>query len=234
MFIEPLLQAPMNVLVVEDDRRIAAVLKQGMAEDGHTVFLCRRGDEAADLIESEHFDVAVMDIMLPGMDGLAVLAQVRSRHCDMPILLLTARDSMPDVVRGLDLGADDYLTKPFQLEVLLARVRAIGRRGQLVAAADLTVGDLVLDRNQRQARRGEQAIALTKKEFVLLELLMRRAGQVVLRDQLIEAGWGHDADVSNNSIDYYISSLRAKVDIGEGESIIRTVRSLGYSLAVPA
>lgn len=224
----------MNVLVVEDDRRIAAVLRQGMTEDGHTVFLCGRGNEAVDLIESEHFDVAVLDIMLPGADGLTVLSQVRAHRCDVPILLLTARDSMPEVVRGLDLGADDYLTKPFQLEVLLARVRAIGRRGQLVSAIDLAVGDLVLDRNQRQVRRGEQSIALTKKEFVLLELLMRRAGQVVLRDQLIEAGWGFNAEISNNSLDYYVSSLRSKIDSGEGESVIRTVRSLGYSLAVPA
>ena len=224
----------MNVLVIEDDRRIAAVLKQGMTEDGHTVFLCPRGDEAADLIESEHFDVVVLDIMLPGTDGLTVLAQVRAHQCDVPILLLTACDSMPDVVRGLDLGADDYLTKPFQLEILLARVRAISRRGQIVSVNDLVAGDLVLDRNQRWLRPGDRVIALTKKEFVLLELLMRRTGQVVLRDQLIEAGWGYDADVSNNSIDYYISSLRAKIDTEDGESIIRTVRSLGYILAVSA
>ncbi len=234
MFMERDANTRMNVLVVEDERRLAALLKQGMTEDGHTVFLCGHGDEAADLIESQHFDVAILDIMLPGTDGLTVLAQVRSRHCDVPILLLTARDAMPDVVRGLDLGADDYLTKPFQLEVLLARVRAISRRGHIVAANDLAVGELMLDRSQRQVRRGDRAIALTKKEFVLLELLMRRAGQVVLRDQLVEAGWGHDADVSNNSIDYYISSLRSKIDVGDGESLIRTVRSLGYSLAVLA
>ncbi|MCU1324121.1 MAG: two component transcriptional regulator, winged helix family [Acidobacteriaceae bacterium] len=223
----------MNVLVVEDDKRIAHVLKQGLAEDGHSVFLAHRGDEGAELIKSEHFDVVVLDIMLPGLDGMSVLKQVRAHKCAVPILMLTARDSMPDVVRGLDLGADDYLTKPFQLEVLLARVRAVGRRGHTGTTNELKVGRLVMDRSQRIVRHDLREIGLTKKEFVLLELLMRRAGQVVTRSQLIEAGWGYDADVSDNSIDFYIYSLRSKIS-GEGAtSCIRTVRSLGYLLMEP-
>jgi DNA-binding response OmpR family regulator len=140
---------------------------------------------------------------------------------------------MPDMVRGLDLGADDYLTKPFQLEVLLARVRAVSRRGHGASSNDLAVGDLVLDRGQRMVRRAQRAIALTKKEFTLLELLMRRANQVVTRDQLIEAGWGYDADVRDNTIDFYISSLRSKIDAKGEPSMIRTMRSLGYAVALP-
>jgi two-component system copper resistance phosphate regulon response regulator CusR len=220
----------MNVLVIEDDKRIANVLKQGLTEDGHSVFLSHNGDEGVGLIESAHFDAVVLDIMLPGTDGLTILTQVRAAKCNVPIVLLTARNSMPDVVRGLDLGADDYLTKPFQIEVLLARVRAIGRRGPSTSSNILAVGDLVLDRNQHQVSRSGQAVPLTRKEFVLLELLMRKSGQVVKRDQLIEAGWGYDAEVSDNSIDYYISSIRSKIESGDGVGMIRTVRSLGYLL----
>ena len=223
----------MNVLVIEDDKRIAGILQQGLAEDGHSVFLSHRGDEGAELIASEHFDVVVLDVMLPGMDGFSILKRARTTKCDVPILMLTAKDSMPDVVRGLDLGADDYLTKPFQLEVLLARVRAVSRRGHGASSNDLAVGDLVLDRGQRMARRAQRAIALTKKEFTLLELLMRRANQVVTRDQLIEAGWGYDADVRDNTIDFYISSLRSKIDAKGEPSMIRTMRSLGYAVALP-
>lgn len=169
--------------------------------------------------------------MLPGMDGLSILTQVRKKKYHTPILLLTAKDSMPDVVRGLDSGADDYLTKPFQLEVLLARVRALSRRRTTTTSNDLCAAGLTLDRNQRIVRRDKKLISLTKKEFILLELLMRKVEHVVTRDQIIEAGWGHDAEVSDNNIDYYISSLRSKVDEGNGHSVIRTVRSLGYTLA---
>jgi len=220
--------------VIEDDRRIAEVLKQGLTEDGHSVFLAHHGSEGVGLIESAHFEVVVLDIMLPGVDGLTILKQVRASKCDVPILILTARDSMPDIVRGLDLGADDYLTKPFQLEVLLARVRAVSRRGLSTLNNDLTIGSLVLDRNQHRVRRGEQTITLTKKEFNLLELLMRKAGQVVKRQELIEVGWGYDAEVSDNSIDYYMSSLRSKIEEKDRPGIIRTIRSLGYVLTASA
>src|ERR1700742_2777875 len=161
----------MNVLVIEDDKRIASLLRQGLMEDGHQVELSHRGDEGRDLITSERFDVVVLDVMLPGIDGFSILKHARTVRRSVPILMLTAKDSMMDVVHGLDCGADDYLTKPFQLEVFLARVRAVGRRGHIPQQARLAIGDLVLDRNSRTARRGDEAIALTKKEYAILELL---------------------------------------------------------------
>jgi DNA-binding response OmpR family regulator len=221
----------MNVLVIEDDKRIGEVLQQSLKEDGHNVFLSYRGDEGMELIASDHFDVVVLDVMLPVIDGFTILNRVRTKRLTVPILMLTARDSMPDMVRGLDLGADDYLTKPFQVDNLLARVRAVGRRGHKASSGSITVGSLELDRAQHLLRRDGQEIPITRKEFLILELLMRRMNQVVSRDQLIEAGWGFDADVSDNSIDFYISSLRSKVDQKGYPSLIRTIRSIGYSFS---
>jgi two-component system, OmpR family, copper resistance phosphate regulon response regulator CusR len=223
----------MNVLLIEDNKRIANILRQGLEEDGHHVELSYRGDEGRDMVTSEYFDVVVLDVMLPGIDGFAILKHARAARHAVPILMLTAKDSMADVVRGLDLGADDYLTKPFQLEVFLARVRAVGRRGHIPQNPQLSVGDLVLDRNSRLANRKGAQIALSKKEYAILELLMLRANQVVTRNQLIETGWGYDADVRDNSIDFYIHSLRSKIDVKGQHSMIRTVRALGYSLALP-
>ncbi len=159
----------MNVLVIEDDKRIAGILRMGLLEDGHQVELSYRGDEGRDLVTSEHFDVVVLDIMLPGLDGFSILKRARTAKCAVPILMLTAKNSMMDIVHGLDLGADDYLTKPFHLEVFLARVRAVGRRGDIPQLPRLSVGDLVLDRSNRMALRGEERIELTKKEYVVLE-----------------------------------------------------------------
>lgn len=221
----------MKLLVIEDDRRIAGVLQQGLTEDGHTVFVSHHGDDGLELIESQYFDVIVLDIMLPGRDGFSILKQARHARCTTPILVLTARDGMADIVRGLDLGADDYLTKPFQLEILLARVRAMGRRGQVPLLDQLRVGDLVLDRSQRLLLRGDLAISLTRKEFVLLELLMRRPQQVISRNELIEVGWGYDAEVSDNNVDFYIHSLRSKINVEGQPSMIRTVRAQGYALS---
>jgi DNA-binding response OmpR family regulator len=224
----------MKVLVIEDDKRIASALKQGLLEDGHSVFVSHRGDEGMELIASQYFDVVVLDVMLPGKDGFSIVKQTRQTKCDIPILVLTARDSMTDVVRGLDWGADDYLTKPFQLEVLLARVRAIGRRGQTPLLDRISVGDLLLDRGQKAAHRGGRAIALTRKEFALLDLLMRRASQVVSRAELIEAAWGFESDVSDNTVDFHMHSLRTKLHREGSSSPIRTVRAQGYTLSVAA
>src|SRR5215470_3448297 len=220
----------MNVLVIEDDKRIANILKKGLLEDGHQVELSHRGDEGRDLVTSDHFDVVVLDIMLPGVDGFSILKHARTAKRSIPILMLTAKDSMIDVVQGLDLGADDYLTKPFQLEVFLARVRAVGRRGQIPQHPGLSIGDLTLDRNSRMLVRGDEQIILTKKEFAILELLMRRVNQLVTRDQIITAGWGYDSDVRDNTIDFYMHSLRSKIRIEDQSISIRTVRSLGYLL----
>lgn len=220
----------MNVLVIEDDKRIANILRMGLLEDGHQVDLSYRGDEGRDLVTSEHFDVVVLDITLPGVDGFTILKHARAEKRTVPILILTAKDSMIDVVHGLDLGADDYLTKPFQLEVFLARVRAVGRRGNIPQQPQLSVGDLILDRNNRMALRGEECIELTKKEYVILELLMRRVNQVVTRDQVINAGWGYSADVRDNNIDVFMHSLRQKINRKDRPNAIRTIRSLGYLL----
>lgn len=224
----------MNVLLIEDDHRLAGVVRQGLAEDGHQVHTARRGDEGLSLIGSCHFDAVVLDLMLPVMDGFTVLQRARQSEHRVPILVLTARDSMADVVRGLDLGADDYLTKPFQLEVLLARVRAVGRRGPIAQPSVLRAGDCVLDRSRRVVIRKGEDVPLTRKEYVLLELLMRRANSVVTRDQLIEAGWGYDRDVSENSVEFYIHSLRSKLGPRNDASMIRTVRGLGYCLSASA
>lgn len=220
----------MNVLVIEDDKRIANILRMGLLEDGHRVEISHRGDEGRELITSEHFDVVVLDVMLPGVDGFHILKHARTVKRAVPILMLTAKDSMMDVVHGLDLGADDYLTKPFQLEVFLARVRAVGRRGHIPQQPCLSVGDLVLDRNSRTACRGTEQIELTRKEYAILELLMRRVNQVVTRDQIIHAGWGYDADVRDNTVDFYMHSLRQKINRKDQPNAIRTIRSLGYLL----
>ena len=220
----------MNVLVIEDDKRIANILKKGLLEDGHQVELSHRGDEGRDLVTSDHFDVVVLDIMLPGVDGFSILKHARTAKRSIPILMLTAKDSMIDIVQGLDLGADDYLTKPFQLEVFLARVRAVGRRGQIPQHPGLSIGDLTLDRNSRMLLRNDEQIILTKKEFAILELLMRRVNQLVTRDQIITAGWGYNSDVRDNTIDFYMHSLRSKINRSDQPSAIRTIRSLGYLL----
>lgn len=220
----------MNILVIEDDRRIANVLRMGLLEDGHQVELAYRGDEGRDLLIGGDFDVGVLDIMLPGLDGFSILKHVRMARHGVPILMLTAKDTMTDIVHGLDLGADDYLTKPFHLDVFLARVRAVGRRKHIPQMPRLTVGNLSLDRSSHMVYRGEERIELTKKEYVILELLMRRANCVVTREQIIQAGWGYDADVRDNSIDFFLHSLRNKINQKDGLSVIRTVRSLGYLL----
>jgi DNA-binding response OmpR family regulator len=223
----------MNILVIEDNKRIGNILRQGLIEDGHQVVLSQRGDEGLDLLLSAPFDVAVLDVMLPGLDGFSLLEEVRAQNCIVPILMLTAKDTMPDIVRGLNLGADDYLTKPFQIQVFLARVRAIGRRSPVIQAKKITAGNLVLDTGNRSAIRGSDEVVLTKKEYAILELLMRRINQVVTRNQLREVGWSYDAEVSDSSVDFYMHSLRSKIDIKGGESLIRTVRSLGYTLVAP-
>jgi two-component system copper resistance phosphate regulon response regulator CusR len=220
----------MNILIIEDNKRIGNILRQGLIEEGHQVSISERGDEGRDLLLSGPFDLAVLDVMLPGLDGFSVLKQVRANRCDIPILMLTARDTMPDIVQGLNLGADDYLTKPFQIQVFIARVRAISRRRPVLEPARLIAGDLVLDTTNRVVLRDDRPISLTKKQLALLELLIRRKNQLVTRNQVREVGWSYDIDVSDSSIDFYIHSLRSKIDRKDQESQIRTVRALGYML----
>lgn len=219
----------MNVLLVEDDKRIAALVDRGLREDGHNVSISYSGTEGAEMMLGRQYDVALLDILLPGMTGLSVLEKVRSRRCTTPILMLTAVDSVPKVLEAFDLGADDYLVKPFLLEVLLARVRAITRRAKAAAPQVLQASGITLDRTQRVAVRDGHTVALTSKQAALLEVLMQRCGLVTSREELVEACWGTADKVKANTLDVYIHSLRAKLKDDEASHpLIRTVHGTGY------
>jgi DNA-binding response OmpR family regulator len=221
----------MNVLVIEDDIRIANLVDRALTEDGHSIVVSANGREGAEMLLSGRFDAALLDILLPEMDGFEVLRQVRTRHSKTPILVLTAVDAVPKIVEAFDLGADDYLVKPFILEILLARVGAIARR---IASSEPTVnkvGDVALDRSRRIAVRNGKEIALTRKQFELLETLMRHRGLITTREQLIEAGWGHAAGVKENTLDVYIHGLRSKLENdSDNGPLIKTVHGSGYML----
>lgn len=221
----------MNVLVIEDDRRIAGLVERGLRENGHQVVLSHNGREGTDLMVSGKYDVALLDIYLPGMDGFEVLERVRAYRCKTPILVLTAVDAVPKILRAFDLGADDYLVKPFLLEILLARVSAIARRMQPVAEPPvIRAGGITLDRSRGAVIVGEKDIYLTRKQFELLEVLMRRCGLVTSREQLIEAGWGYLAEVKENTLDVYIHGLRSKLESSRNDTRvqIRTIHGTGY------
>ena len=222
----------MNVLLIEDDRRIAGLVERGLKEDGHAVTISHNGTEGAGRMLDGEYDLALLDILLPGMDGLSVLANVRSRRCVTPILMLTAVDAVPKILEAFDLGADDYLVKPFLLQILLARVNAIGRRSRSAVPPVLEAGGVTLDRNRRVAIRGRKQIALTRKQVELLEVLMRRSGLVTSREELIEAGWGSGSEIKENTLDVYIHSLRNKLeDRSENRPLIHTVHGTGYVFA---
>jgi DNA-binding response OmpR family regulator len=219
----------MRILIVEDDAKMAGLLRRGLSAEGHTVDVAGDGLRGLEKGQALAFDVIVLDIMLPGLDGLSIARRLRTGGVRTPILMLTARDSVPDIVRGLDVGADDYLTKPFSFEVLAARLRAISRRTASESGSILQVADLTLDALKHEVHRGGRAIALTRTEFVLLECLMRRAGRVVSRDGLIEAVWGMDS-VENNTLDVFIFQLRSKLESGGAGRLIQTVRGFGYTV----
>jgi DNA-binding response OmpR family regulator len=218
----------MRVLIVEDDRSMAQLLKKGLEEENHVVSVARDGAEALELCESYQFDVVVLDWMLPRMDGVEVAKRLRRSGRSAAILMLTARDAVPDVVKGLDAGADDYLTKPFSFAEFLARLRALGRRPAPAAATRLEAGDLALDPGTHQVFRGRHELHLTQTEYRLLEFLLRRSGGVASRRAIIEAVWGLDAEVEENTLDAFVRLLRAKVDQGHREKLIHTVRGFGY------
>jgi DNA-binding response OmpR family regulator len=223
----------MNVLVIEDDNRIANLVDRALTEDGHRVTVSDNGREGADMLLSGKFDAALLDILLPVMDGFEVLKQVRTKHCRTPILVLTAVDAVPKIVHAFDLGADDYLVKPFILEILLARVGAIARRIATIELPLAAVGGITLDRSRRVAVRNGKEIALTRKQFELLETLIRHKGLITTREQLIEAGWGHAADVKENTLDVYIHGLRSKLEdqSDNDQPLIKTVHGSGYMFA---
>lgn len=220
----------MQVLVVEDEPRMAQLLRQGLEEEGHSVVVTGNGRDGLAMAGAHLFDAIVLDVMLPGLDGFSVARKLRAARNQTPILMLTARDATHDIVEGLNLGADDYLVKPFSFEVLLARLRAVSRRGAIAQPPVLQVADLSLDPSAREVSRAGRKIALTRTEFGLLELLMKRAGRVVTRENLIETVWGFDSDVRSNTLDAFIRLLRDKVDSAGETKLIQTVRGVGYCL----
>lgn len=223
----------MRILVVEDERKVAGFIRQGLEEEGHAVEVAGDGATALDLLlGAPPWDLVVLDVMLPKRDGLDVLKTLRGRGLTTPVLVLTARDAVADKVAGLDLGADDYLTKPFAFEEFLARVRALLRRGTDQRASVLRLGDLTLDPATREAARSTRRIELTAREYSLLDYFMRNAGRVLTRPMIAEHVWGLDFDAESNIIDVYIGYLRRKID-GPGETrLLHTVRGSGYVMKV--
>ena len=220
----------MWILVVEDEPAMGELLRQGLEEQNHAVTLARDGNEGLAAAESCNFDAIVMDVMMPGMDGVEVVRRLRRAGRQAPILMLTARDAATDIVKGLDAGADDYLTKPFSLKVLLARLRAISRRAAQPPVAVLQVEDLALDPASRKVTRAGRGVSLTATEFRVLEFLMRRPGRAASRGAIIEAVWGFEEDVEPNTVDAFIKLLRDKIDNGHDRRLIHTVRGYGYVL----
>ncbi len=221
----------MHILVVEDEQRLASILRRVLAGERHVVDIASDGPTGYDLAASDSYDLVILDLMLPGMDGLDVCRNLRASSIWVPILMLTARGSVEDRVAGLDVGADDYLTKPFAMQELLARVRVLLRRGRPAEAeTQLKVADLTLDLLRYEAKRGERVIQLTAKEFALLEFLMRHPGQVLTRTQIIDHVWRYDLDALSNVVDIYIHYLRNKVDRGFSRPLITTVRGVGYRI----
>ena len=220
----------MRILVVEDERKIANFIQKGLKEFGFAVENVGRGDEALEIILDNPFDAVVLDIMLPGRDGLSVLRALRERSNAVPILILTARGQISEKVEGLDLGADDYLPKPFAIEELAARLRAVIRRQTGENLVRYRTQDLTLDMATRIAQRGNRRIDLTGREFALLECLMRAPGRVFTRTQLCQHVWEYQFDAGTNLVEVYIQRLRRKVDYGEEAKLIQTVRGFGYRI----
>ena len=220
----------MRILIVEDERKMAAVLKKGLEAENHRVSLAVDGRTALEFASALEFDVVVLDVMLPGIDGFEVARRLRRSQNQTPILMLTARDTVPDVVKGLDSGADDYLTKPFSFEIFLARLRSIARRGSAPRPTLLEVANLVLDPATHQVMRAGQEIHLSLTEFRLLEFLMRRADRVVSRNAIIQAVWDFEDEVEANTLDAFIRLLRSKVDRDHKQKLIQTVRGAGYMI----
>jgi two-component system, OmpR family, response regulator len=220
----------MRVLVVEDELKMAELVRRGLREHGYVADLATEGQEAFVMAGSAEYDVVVLDVMLPDVDGFEICRRLRADGVRAPVLMLTARDAVEDRVAGLDSGADDYLTKPFSFSELLARLRALARRGPVERAAVLEVGSLRLDPATRQVWRGESEIELSAKEFALLELFMRSPGEVLSRLQLLEHAWDWAYENRSNVIDVYVRSLRNKIDRPFAVKSIETVRGAGYRL----
>ena len=220
----------MRVLVVEDERRLAGIIKRGLIEEGYAVDTVYDGEEAQYMGETTSYDIIILDIMLPKKDGIAVCKELRAKKINTPILMLTARDSVEDRVKGLDSGADDYMIKPFAFSELLARIRALLRRETISKTPRLQVGELILDTLTREAWRGDRKIELTTKEYSILEYFMSHPNMVITRTMLEENAWDYEYDSMSNIIDVYIRRLRHKIDGDVDDSLIQTVRGAGYRL----
>ena len=220
----------MRILVVEDERKIAGFIRQGLEEQGFSVDVCGNGNEAYALATTRPYDTVVLDIMLPGRDGLSILRGLRDQKNPVPVILLTARTELNERLDGLNLGADDYMTKPFYVEELIARIHAVSRRTKDEPAGLLQVGDLSVNLITRQVRRGGRPVELTAREFSLLERLMRTPGRVFTRTQLLEHVWGYDFDPETNLVDVNIRRLRRKIDDTSDTPLIETVRGVGYRI----
>ena len=215
----------MRIVAIEDDAAIRRMLERGLVAAGHQVMTAESGEDGAILALEDGVDVVLLDIGLPELDGYEVLSRIRSRRTDLPVLMLTARDDIDNKVRALDRGADDYLTKPFAFEELLARIRALSRRSDQSSSTEISAGDVRVDLLARRAWRGQRNVELSNREFALLEYLLRHPGQVLSRTQILFAVWEYDADPSSNVVDVYIRYLRRK--LGE-PSPVTTVRGAGY------
>lgn len=223
----------MKILIVEDEIKTGDYLKQGLSESGFVVDLCRDGNSGLHLALSEQYDLIILDVMLPGLNGWQVLQSLRAKDLQMPVLFLTAKDQVEDRVKGLELGADDYLVKPFAFSELLARVRSLLRRGKQMEASSLRVADLELDLLKHRVTRQGQRIDLTAKEFSLLELFMRRQGEVLSRSLIASQIWDMNFDSDTNVIEVAMRRLRVKIDEGQEVKLIQTVRGMGYVLEEP-
>jgi two-component system copper resistance phosphate regulon response regulator CusR len=218
----------MNVLVIEDDPTVGGFIRRGLEEQRYRVTLVPNGEEGERIAASESFDVLILDMRLPGKSGLDVLQSLRARGFETPVLVLTAQDAVDAKVRTFRAGADDYVTKPFAFEELLARVEALSRRPKALASPVLKVADLEVNRDTREVRRDGTLIDLTPKEFAVLEYLMRHAGRVMSRTLITEYAWGYHFDPGTNIVDVVINHLRKKIDAGRGRKLITTVRGVGY------
>jgi heavy metal response regulator len=223
----------MRILVVEDERKVASFIQRGLEAEHYTVDVAYDGDTGLARALEGHHDLLILDLMLPGRDGAAVLGELRAHQHKLPILLLTARAAVTDKVRGLDLGADDYLTKPFEFDELLARVRALLRRGTAAPAPSLALADLTLDPAKRQVTRAGRPIELTAREFALLDFFLRNPGRVLSRAIIAQHVWGVSFDTFTNVIDVYVNYLRRKIDADFEPKLLHTVRGAGYVLKGP-
>ena len=220
----------MRILVVEDEHRIANTIKKGLEQEKYAVDVSYDGEEGYDLASSENYDLLILDLMLPKMDGMEICKQIRQSNNNVSILILTAKSQLEDKVDGLNSGADDYLTKPFAFEELLARIRALTRRPKNILDTSLKVEDLILNTVSYEIKRAEKLIKLSSKEYTLLEVLMRHPNQILTKEQIINQVWDYEADVLPNTVEVYIRNLRNKIDKPFSTSLIHTIRGFGYKI----